>query len=124
MPELLVTESELKIEYKRKSELWDKVYQRVFLAYAKLRWRHNPLVAYPLVIDIRLGTMKYHFFKFGAVHVKRRIDAYHALMMTRLKGEKIADLENTDEFYIKTVLTDQESINDQLDKEIIQHYKF
>lgn len=122
MPDLLVTEGELKSEYQAKAELWDKVYRRIFTAYAKLRWRHNPLIAYPLAIDIHLGMMKYYYFKKGLFFVKFRIDNYKILFMARLEGRDF-DL-NPDDFYIQTVLTDEDSINEQLDKEIIELDKY
>jgi len=116
MPNLLVTEKELKEEYVAKDELWKKVYRRVFSAYVKMRWRYNPLISYPLAIDIHLGTIKYYYFRFGASYVKKRIDNYNIVMGQKLEGRHI-DLDPTD-FYIQTVLTDEDSINEQLDKEI------
>ncbi len=122
MPELLVTEGKLKDEYAAKAELWNKVYRRIFSAYARLRWRHNPLISYPLAIEIHLGTMKYHYFKRGLFFVKHRIDNYKIIFSARLAGRKV-DL-NPDEFYIQTVLTDEDSINEQLEKEITELDKY
>ena len=118
---LLVTEKELKQEYQRKDWLWNTIYERIALKYASLLWIKNPLISFPLTIEIRLGSMKYHYFKYGIGHVKKRIEQYGSIFAQKFQGRDV-DLEvNSDEFYIKTVLTDKESIEDQLHKEIIQH---
>lgn len=120
--DLLVTEEELKEEYHRKEWLWDTIYQRIAQKYANLLWKNNPLILFPLKIDITLGNMRYHYYKYGITRVKERIDGYGRIIAGKLRGRDF-DLElDSKEFYIKTVLTDEESILDQLDKEITQFY--
>jgi hypothetical protein len=120
MDRLLVETKELRPEYRERNRLWDKFYKRFCLTLA-LIWKSRPLIHYPLTIDIELGTMKYDYFKFGIEHTLRRIWRYNVIMGARLEGRNV-DLDTKD-FYIETLLTDEQAVEDQLNKELLEHYR-
>ena len=119
---LLVTEKELKEEYRHREWQWNTFYRRVAQKYAEVLWKNNPLILYPLSMDIAIGNMKYRYFKFGIKHVWNRINRYHEVFARKFRGRDV-DLEvDSEQFYIRTVLTNEEDILDQLDKEIREFY--
>ncbi len=115
MDKLLVETKELKPEYQERGRLWEKFYERLCFWVAAFLWKRRPLIHYPLTIDIRLGTIKYDYLKFGIKHTLNRILRYNIIMGARMEGRNV-DLDPKD-FYIEELLTDKEQIKDQLDKE-------
>jgi len=120
MDRLLVETPELQHEYKERNRLWEKYYKRFCLFYA-LMWKKRPLIHYPLTIDIELGGMKYQYFRFGFKAVLRRIKCYNIILGSRLEGRSV-DVDPKD-FYIQTLLTDEQAVEDQLNKELLEHYR-
>ena len=118
MDSLLVDTPELKSEYQERNRLWEKYYKRFSLMVAWLLWRNNVLIHYPLVIDIKLGNMKYHYLQYGLKRVLIRINLFNRILVTRISDKSI-DLD-PDTFYITTVLTSREDIEKQLEKELRQ----
>ena len=86
--------------------------------YARV-WKTAPLVHYPLTIDIRFGTMRYHYYKHGLKYVLSRILNYNKVMVDKIKG--ISTDIDPEDFHIRTLLTDAKSINDQLNKEMLDY---
>jgi len=119
MRPLLVTEKDLKPKYKPKEILWNIWYKRFFTLYAKTMWKDTIIVLYPLIVDIELGDIKYRFFKYNFSHVVNRINNYETVLSDRFNGKD--DKFDTEEFHIKTVYTDENSINEQLEKEMFSH---
>lgn len=117
--DILIVKGDLRDEYKRKDDLWRRFYVRLLTTYANFVWKYNALVLYPLTIDIRLGNMKFYYFKYGIGYVKRRIDSYNQTLGHRLEGRNV-DI-NTKEFFIDTILTDKDQISDQLDDEMSKY---
>jgi hypothetical protein len=118
MDRLLVETKELRPEYQDLNRLWKNFYKRFCLTLVHLTWKSSA-IRYGITIDIELGTMKYHYFKHGMVHVIKRIKNYHFVLGHKLEGR--IDIDPKD-FYIQTLLTDKEQIDEQLNKELIQHY--
>jgi len=119
MDRLLVETTELRPEYQERNRLWEKYYKRFFLFYAHMRWKPLAIVHYGVVIDIELGTVKYYYFKYGITYALKRIVNYNQVLAHRLEGRNV-ELDPKD-FYIETLLTDSEQINNQLDKELLQY---
>lgn len=115
MDKLLVETSTLRPEFKRADRLWKKFYMRFSLLYAALVWKTSPLVHYPLVIDIRLGTMKYYYFRYGIMTVLKRIFYYNRVLRDRLRKDS-PEIDFMS-FYLTKLLTDEEAIKQQLEKE-------
>jgi hypothetical protein len=118
MDKLLVETKMLKPEYLRRERLWKLFVRRFCLILAKV-WNRHALIAYPLMIEIQLGVMQYHYFKFGIEAVARRIFNYNLILMSRLKGNS-TDLDPED-FYLTNLLTDEQEIKDQLHKELLDY---
>ena len=114
MDRLLVETPELRPEYQERNRLWENYYKRFCLFIAHMRWRPLSIIHYGLVVDIELGSMKYYYLKYGMTYVIKRINYYHIAIKKR------TELDPKD-FYIHTLLTDTEDINNQLDKEILQY---
>jgi len=119
MQNLIVTNRKLKPEYRRRNWWWNRFFKKFFLKYSESVWKNQALIAYPLTIDIELGTMRYFYMKYGFTHVYMRITKYNVIMVARLTGRgDIVDFLEEEDFYEKTVLIREEDIKDQLDKEI------
>lgn len=91
------------------------MYHELAIAYAEFIWRDDPMVSYPLQIDIKLGNMKFYFFKHGMKGVRNRIDKYNKVLISRV--HKNSDDIDTTQFYIQSIFTDKRSIENQLDNE-------
>ena len=120
MDRLLVETKELRPEYKERNRLWEKFYKRFCLTLVTLTWKQISIIHYNVVVDIELGTMKYYYFKHGMGYVIRRIKNYHSIVGHRSQNRNV-DIDPKD-FYIQTLLTDTKQVEEQLNRELIQHY--
>lgn len=119
MDKLLVETKELKPEYQERNRLWEKYYKRFCLFLAHARWKPFSIIHYSIVIDIEIGMMKYYYFKYGMIHVIKRIKNYHTIIAQRVRDRGV-ELDPKD-FHVHTLLTNTEEINDQLNKELLAY---
>jgi len=118
MDKLVVETPELKPEYKERGRLWKKYVRRVCRVLAWFIWRYKPLIHYPLVLDIELGSMEFYYLKYGLRKTLERINLYNRILVARLTEKET--LIDPSKFYISTVLTSTEDIEEQLDRELRQ----
>ena len=115
MDKLLVQTKELKPEFKRRNRLWNLFLRRYFLGFASI-WKEHPLIDYLLTIDIELGSMKYYYFQHGFKYTRDKIMKYNLVIAERLEGKEVE--LNLKDFYIQTLLTDKEQVENQLSIEL------
>jgi len=120
--ELKVIGKKLQPKYWFRNWLWNKLYLKIVSNYAKKTWNDYPIVAYPLMIDISFGTMKYYYFKYGIKGIEKRIKTYNKVIANMIEKRNLDDEINVDQFYIQRTLTSKKSIAKQLDEEFSQIY--
>jgi len=113
----LITYAGLKREYYLSNFLWKYVVKRILGIITKLWQKTQPLVAYPLVIDIELGTMKLYYFKYGFSRVIGRAYHYNKVLLKKMEGEQEEELDVND-FLRENRLTKKEDIDEQLEQEM------
>ncbi len=117
MDKLIVQTGKLKPEYRKRKRLWDLFFRRFFRGFSSI-WKKHALIHYPLTIDIEIGTMKYHYFRYGFKHTRDRIMKYNFIMVDRLDSKE--ETLNPEDFYVQELLTDEQQVKAQLDKELAE----
>jgi len=120
MTEIIVHKG-LKPRYWLRNLWWKFIVGKLFESYAKDAWKDHALIAYPIAIDIALGTMRLHYLKHGFYHVFKRINTYNHVMANRL-SDRMAGKEEDDlslkSFQRAVRLTNPVSVEKQLETEM------
>lgn len=122
MKSITVVRKELLPKYRSQDWWWRKVFIKAARFYARIGWKHAPLISYPLMIDIEFGLMRYYFYKDGWIGVKDRITSFNIVLAEKLKGHDDLDL-NPDEYHeIRTLTDPDEILNYELNELLKEDY--
>jgi len=113
---IIEIKGKLKEKYKIKQWLWKYLFKRFCVWIAEALWSNAPFLIFLLIANIQFGTMKYYYFKYGLGYVLKRIRSYNKILSNQIE-DKDTEIDSK-EFYMSILITGEDDINIQLNREI------